>query len=153
MPKTLIETTTQRDTELQSIHITRPLALHLLSLAQRSAYQKIGGVIAAHGEKPCTVYPLDNVAHDPQTRYCVDLEQRQRILTVLANKRERLFAYYHSQPQGPVQITAESLQAMGFDTADQRVYQLILSLNIKGVLELRAFAATDHRWQEVNLAL
>lgn len=131
------------------IRITRPLAIHLLALAQQAPQQEICGLIGAVGTLPATVYPVSNAAHTPENTFEMDPQDQIRALKIMREKGETLFAIYHSHPRSPAEPSARDLEDIGYPD----VYQLIISLNIKGVLEMRAYKLAKEGLQEVALHL
>lgn len=118
------------------ITITRPLATHILTLAQQTPGQEICGLVSAdnHG-KPCTVYPISNVADSPDTRFEMNPDEQLAAFKSMREKQETLFAIYHSHPNAAAEPSQLDIENLAYPEA----YQLIISLSIKGVLEMRAF--------------
>ena len=79
------------------------------------------------------------------------LNPKQQIATLakLRERNEDLFAIYHSHPNAPA-IPSQS----DFDMASYPdALYLIISLNTKGVLELRCFKLNDDTFTELPLVL
>ena len=57
---------------------------------------------------------------------------------------ETLFAIYHSHPSAPPEPSIHDLEGLGYPDA----LYLIISLNIKGVLEMRAWQRADGEMAE-----
>ena len=136
--------------EIKEIKITRPLATLLLGLAQKSPQQEICGLIGAIDEKPQTVYPVSNVASDTAREFLMDSRTQIDAFKAMRAKGEQLFAIYHSHPQSPPAPSAKDLEDLGYPEA----LQLIISLDTKGVLEMRAWRKRDDsELEEVNLTV
>lgn len=136
--------------EIKEIKITRPLATLLLGLAQKSPQQEICGLIGAAEHKPQTVYPVANIAADAARGFEMDPHQQIAAFKSMREKGESLFAIYHSHPQSPPVPSTRDLQDLGYPEA----LQLIISLNTKGVLEMRAYRKLDDSaLEEVHLSV
>lgn len=131
------------------IRITRPLATHLLALAQHSPEREVCGLVGAVGDRPSTVYPVKNIAANAEQAFEMDPQDQINALKTMRVRKERLFAIYHSHPTSPAEPSARDLENIGYPDA----YQLIISLNTKGVLEMRAFRLTAEGMREVTLTV
>lgn len=129
------------------ITIKRPLATHLLGLAQQSPEREICGLVGAVEGKPTTVYPVENVTDTPATAFEMDPQGQISALKAMRARRETLFAIYHSHPGSPAVPSERDLENIGYPD----VYQLIISLNTKGVLEMRAYRLNAGGVEEVEL--
>jgi proteasome lid subunit RPN8/RPN11 len=67
----------------------------------------------------------------------------------MRNQSEKLFAIYHSHPKAPAQPSIYDLEAASYPDA----LYLIISLNTKGVLEMRGFKISKKSSEEVVLSL
>ena len=68
-------------------------------------------------------------------------------LKQMRNKQEHLFAIYHSHPNASATPSDKDLANIGYPDA----YQIIISLNTKGVLEMRAYKLCTDGFEEVSL--
>ena len=135
--------------EIKEIKITKPLATLLLGLALKSPQQEICGLIGSNAGKPLTVYPIRNIATDTTQEFEMDPQQQISAFKAMREKGENLFAIYHSHPQSPPLPSARDLQDLGYPEA----LQLIISLNTKGVLEMRAYRKHEKELEEVQLSV
>jgi proteasome lid subunit RPN8/RPN11 len=135
--------------EIKEIKITRPLATLLLGLAQKSPQQEICGLIGSNTGKPLTVYPIANIATDAAHEFEMDPQQQISAFKTMRGKGERLYAIYHSHPQSPPVPSAGDLEDLGYPEAPQ----LIISLNTKGVLEMRAYRKHGDGLEEIQLSV
>ncbi len=131
------------------IKIDRPLAIHLLALAQQSPKMEICGLIGAAGQNPRTIYPTRNISNTPDSEFEMDASDQIDALKKMRSKKEELFAIYHSHPSAPARPSAKDMLDIGYPEA----YQIIISLNTKGVLEMRAFKSENNGFQEVTLSV
>ncbi|MBA3582841.1 MAG: Mov34/MPN/PAD-1 family protein [Gammaproteobacteria bacterium] len=125
-----------------TIRITRPLATHLLTLAQQSSTQPICGLVGAQHAHPRTVYPLNTAQSD-------DI---QTTVTSLQQQNETLFAVYYSHPQQAAIPSVQDITQLQLDNLSNPYY-LVISLNIKGVLEMRAWQRVGQEFDEVELTV
>ncbi|MDR5673480.1 desampylase [Halalkaliarchaeum sp. AArc-GB] len=86
---------------------TRNAYDELISRARRGGDREVCGVL---GGRPTTglsepvvgsVYPVDNVADAPRTRYELDPEGQLEAIETLEDRGETLVGFYHSHPRGP----------------------------------------------------
>ncbi len=139
-------TPTLKTTEFQ---IPRKLTNQLLHLAQLSPDQEICGLVGSLNGIPSTCYPIGNIAELPQQRFLLDAKQQIAAMAAMRNEGEELFAIYHSHPKSPAEPSVYDLEAAAYPDA----LYLIISLNTKGVLEMRGFKINRHKAQEVVLTL
>ncbi|HEY3487932.1 MAG TPA: M67 family metallopeptidase [Gammaproteobacteria bacterium] len=135
--------------KITEIKITRPLATLLLGLAQKSPQREICGVIGGNDKKPQTVYPVANLATDPAHKFAMDPQEQIAAFKTMRAKGESLFAIYHSHPQSPPVPSIQDVENLGYAEA----LQLIISLNTKGVLEMRAYRKHGGELEEVQLSV
>jgi proteasome lid subunit RPN8/RPN11 len=134
---------------ITEIKITRPLATLLLGLAQKSPQHEICGLIGAAEARPQTVYPVANIAPDTAQGFEMDPQAQISAFKAMRAKGENLFAIYHSHPQSPPVPSTRDLEDLGYPQA----LQLIISLNTKGVLEMRAYRKHGGGLEEVQLSV
>jgi [CysO sulfur-carrier protein]-S-L-cysteine hydrolase len=134
---------------INEIKITRPLATLLLGLAQKSPQQEICGLIGSNADKPLTVYPIVNIAANITREFEMDPQQQIAAFKAMRGKGESLFAIYHSHPQSPPVPSTRDLEDLGYPEA----LQLIISLNTKGVLEMRAYRKHGTAVEEIQLTV
>ena len=109
-----------------TIRLPRTLVNELLHEAQLSPQQEISGLIGRHGQR-CMCYPVDSVKTDASVLFALSASEQ---LAALKEMKERK------------------------DVADypQALY-LIISLNTRGVLEMRGFQKHGQNIEEVNLII
>lgn len=136
----------------KEIKLPRNITNQILHQAQLSPELEICGLIGAKNDIACTCYPVDNSANNPETRFYMDEKQQITALSTMRNKNESLFAIYHSHPKAPATPSATDIKLAAYPDA---VY-LIISLNTKGVLEIRGFKINEksaETIEELNLSL
>jgi len=132
------------------IRIPRKITNQLLHLAQLSPNAEVCGLIGGKNGIPSHCYPVTNAAAQPQQHFLLDTREQIAALARIREQGEELFAIYHSHPSAPAQPSALDLDmAEGYENA----LYLIISLNTKGILEMRGFSIRDKTAQEVGLSL
>ena len=131
------------------IQIPRKLTNQLLHLAQLSPDFEVCGLISSQNGVPSRCYPVVNVAEHPQQRFLLDAGQQISAMAKMRELGEELFAIYHSHPAAPAQPSSYDLEQAGYPEA----LYLIISLNTKGVLEMRGFKIDRKIAVEIPLSL
>jgi proteasome lid subunit RPN8/RPN11 len=131
------------------IQIPRKLTQQLLHHAQSSPENEVCGLIGAKNNLPCSCYPVANTAEQPENRFLLDAQQHIATQVTMREKGETLFAVYHSHPTSPALPSATDIALANQPEA----LHLIISLDTKGVLEMRGFKIADGKAREVILTL
>lgn len=131
------------------IQISRKLTNELLHLAQISPDREICGLVSSINQQPVRCYPIKNVAALPQQQFLLDAEQQIAAMKTMRDQGEELFAIFHSHPTSPAIPSTTDLELAAYDDA----LYLIISLNTKGVLEMRGFNIHQKTAQEVVLTM
>ncbi len=133
---------------MYTLTLSRPLATRLLFEAQKSPDTEVCGFVSARDDRACGLYPIDNVAADPAQRFEMDAQQQITAMKTMRERDETMLAVYHSHPSTPPEPSVHDIQGLGYPEA----LLLIISLNIKGVLEMRAWQRDDGAMREIPLA-
>ena len=133
----------------EEIHIPRKLTNQLLHLAQISPDTEICGLIGGKNGVPITCYSVSNIAEHPDQRFLLDAKQQIAAMTAMREQGEELFAIYHSHPTTPATPSTTDLEQAAYPEA----LYLIISLNTKGILEMRGFKIADNNAVEIALLL
>jgi proteasome lid subunit RPN8/RPN11 len=131
------------------IQIPRKLTSQLLHLAQISPNFEVCGLIGSKNGLPTHCYPIENAAERPQQHFLLDAGQQIAAMTKMRELGENLFAIYHSHPSSPALPSNHDLE---LDTYPDAVY-LIISLNTKGILEMRGFKIHQKTALEIPLTM
>jgi len=131
------------------IQIPRKLANQLLHLAQQSPTLEICGLIGSQNGLAQHCYSIDNVAPHPQQHFLLDASQQIAAMSKMRELGQDLFAIYHSHPTAPALPSSEDLALSAYPAA----LYLIMSLNTKGILEMRGFKINQDAAQEIPLTL
>ena len=98
---------------------------------------------------PTHCYPVANVAEQPQQRFLLDAGQQISAMAKMRELGEELFAIYHSHPTAPAQPSTHDLEQAAYPEA----LYLIISLNTKGILEMRGFKIHQKTAVEIPLMM
>jgi len=131
------------------IQIPRKLANQLLHLAQLSPDLEVCGLVSSQNGVPYYCYPVANVADQPAQRFLLDAAAQIAALKAMRDRGEELFAIYHSHPTAPAIPSSTDLELAAYPDA----LYLIISLNTKGILEMRGFHINQQTAQEIPLTL
>ncbi|NOT11365.1 MAG: M67 family metallopeptidase [Methylococcaceae bacterium] len=133
----------------KELHISRKLTNQLLHLAQLSTDLEICGLLGGKNGLPTNCYPVQNIADQPGQRFLFDPGQQITAMKKMREANEELFAIYHSHPTAPAIPSSTDLELAAYPNA----FYLIISLNTKGVLEMRAFKIRDKTATEIAILL
>lgn len=133
-----------------AIRLPSAMVNQLLHCAQCSPELEVCGLIGGRAGTPTTWYPVANVADHPDRRFHLDPKGQIDALRRMRETGEDLFAILHSHPTSPAEPSQVDLAEIGYPAA----CYLIISLNTKGVLEMRGFRLGANReFAEVALVL
>lgn len=133
-----------------SIALPRHLVNQLLHLAQISPEAEVCGLIGARAGEARRCYPVANAAADKACRFALDPAGQIEAMRVMRERGEALFAIFHSHPSSPAEPSPADFAELSYPDA----LYLIVSLNTKGVLEMRGFRPAEGAgFQEVELCL
>ncbi len=134
---------------LQELRIPRKITNQLLHLAQLSPDLEICGFVSSKNGLPSRCHPVRNSAEKPQHRFLFDPAQQIGAIKAMREAGEELFAIYHSHPASPATPSIPDLELAAYPEA----YYLIISLNTKGVLEMRAFTIKQKVANEIAIIM
>jgi proteasome lid subunit RPN8/RPN11 len=121
----------------------------LLHLAQLSPDREVCGLVSSQNGVPYRCYPVANVAEQPAQRFLLDTAAQIAALKAMREGNEELFAIYHSHPTAPAIPSNIDLELAAYP----EVLTLIISLDTKGVLEMRGFYINQQTAREIPLTL
>lgn len=134
----------------EEIELPRHLVNQLLHCAQSSPDAEVCGLIGATAGEPRTCYPVRNAAEAPDMRFRLEPREQIEAMRRMRERGEDLFAIFHSHPASPAEPSPFDLAEAAYPEA----LYLIISLNTKGVLEMRGFRLSqDQTFAEVELLL
>jgi len=115
--------------------LPRPLVNQMLAHAQQNQQQEVCGLIAQDKHQSMRYVRIDNRAADCAHRYQMDDKQLVDSMREFRQNHEKLLAIVHSHPASVAQPSALDIEQSNYPD----VYYLIISLNTRGVLEMRAY--------------
>jgi len=120
---------------MKTIQIPRQIVNQILQHAQSDDELEVCGFISEKNGLPYKAYPILNVAETPDHLYKMDGKQQIDAMREMRENDESLFAIYHSHPSSEAYPSKIDIEESQYPEA---IY-IIVSLNTKGVLDLRAF--------------
>lgn len=140
-------TNNQRPTT--TLYLPRPLVNKILAHAQKNPDTEVCGLVGSNYSDSKDYYSIDNVSENSSCRFLMDAPQQIKAMKDMREKQQELFAIVHSHPDA----NAEPSQ-LDIDQNDYKnVFYIIVSLNTKGVLEMRGFTQDEKNMQEVDVIL
>jgi len=133
----------------KEIQLSRKITNQLLHAALLSPEQEICGLIGAVEGVASSCYPIENIAKQTKTRYQLDGKQQINAISSMRDKNETLFAIYHSHPSAPATPSETDIKLASYPEA----FQLIISLNTKGILEIKGFTIIEQSVEEVSISM
>jgi proteasome lid subunit RPN8/RPN11 len=133
----------------QTLELPRPLVNKILAHAQQNPSMEVCGLIGNDTAGKKDYYAVENISADPSCRFLMDAPQQINAMKKMRDRQQQLFAIVHSHPTA----SAEPSQLDIDENSYKNVFYIIISLNTKGVLEMRAYTQTEDAMQEVELIL
>jgi proteasome lid subunit RPN8/RPN11 len=132
----------------KTVHISRTLTNQLLHQAQLSPAREVCGLIASKGDD-YEVYPVESEATDASVLFALNASEQLSAFEAMEEKGQALFAVYHSHPNTPPVPSEVDIDEAHYHDA----LYLIISLDTKGVLQMRGFYLSDGKPEEVELII
>lgn len=133
----------------EPVRIPRSLAIQLLDHARQHPDDEVCGLIAQGSDGSLRTLRVPNVAQDRSRHFEMDAQVLARAQRSMREAGQALWAVYHSHPEAGAEPSPRDLALNGAP----EVLQLIVSLDIRGVLQLRAWRFDPAGPQEVTLAV
>lgn len=134
---------------MERVVLPRTLVNDLLHQAQQAPEREVCGLVGARDGAPVHCYAVRNVDPRPARRFFMDPQGEIDAFRAMRAGGEELFAIFHSHPAAPAFPTHADLEGMGYPHA----LFLIVSLNTRGVLEMRGFRLRGGGVEEVEVGL
>ncbi|EIJ43295.1 hypothetical protein BegalDRAFT_2444 [Beggiatoa alba B18LD] len=125
-----------------TVQLPRLLVLKLFEYVQYQPNQIVEGIISQAPDNSLHCYPPLPCFTPRNT-----MESAQMLVQQM-QPNHQLFAFYHASPQDT--LTPDAIYKTPLACYPKALF-LIISLNIKGVLELRGFHQHDNHLQELTL--
>lgn len=133
----------------QTLFLPRPLVNKILAHAQQHPDIEVCGLIGNDSKNNKNYYRIDNISKNLGCRFEMDAPQQIKAMKNMREKQQALFAIVHSHPTTNAQPSTLDIEESSYKEA----YYIIISLNTKGVLEMRAFAQQKESMREIDLIL
>ena len=132
-----------------ALELPRALVNQILAHAQQNPDEEICGLISSKNEVATKYYRIGNVAPDKTHHFEMNGAEQIAAMKKMREQGETLMAIVHSHPDAPAIPSAWDEASNGYPDA----YYLVVSLNTKGVLELRCFLLIDGKFKSAELVL
>ena len=132
---------TQSTAMTDTLQLPRALVNHLLHLAQIAPEGRLAGLVGAKDGQARSFHATDVNNTNGSAR--------EAALKALQTQGETLLAILSSHPDSPAEPSDQEIADPEFPDTPR----FIISLNTKGVLELRGFQRKPAGWQEIELVL
>ena len=133
----------------QTLSLPRPMVNKILAHAQQNPEIEVCGLIGNDTANSKDYYSIDNISKNPSCRFLMDAPQQIKAMKNMRDKQQELFAIVHSHPNASAVPSQRDIEKNGY----KDVYYIIISLNTKGVLEMRAYVQDKESMQEIDLIL
>jgi [CysO sulfur-carrier protein]-S-L-cysteine hydrolase len=133
----------------RTLYLPRPLVNRLLAHAQQNPAIEVCGLIGNDAQNKKDYYPIDNISNNPSCRFTMDAPQQINAMKKMREKGQALFAIVHSHPTSAAIPSDLDIEENSYKTA----FYIIVSLNTRGVLEMRAYTQEADNMQETELIL
>ncbi|MEO1888755.1 MAG: M67 family metallopeptidase [Cycloclasticus sp.] len=133
----------------KEVELPRKLVNELLHKAQLSPQHEVCGFVGIKGQT-FSCYGIENIADERATQFLMEPAQQLAAIKSMREQEQEIFAIYHSHPTAPAIPSAMDIEHSAYPDA----YYLIISLNTKGVLEMRCFKLLhDENIAEITLRM
>lgn len=137
----------------KALSLPRPLVNKILAHAQQNPTVEVCGLIGNSIGNSDTAeknyYSIDNVANNPGSHFLMDAPQQIKAMKQMREKQQTLFAIVHSHPTADAKPSPLDIK----ENTYKNVFYIIISLNTKGVLEMRAYIQQEDSMEEIELML
>jgi len=134
---------------MSRLALPRNVVNHILHHAQTAPEDEVCGLIGVGTGGAVRVYPVLNVASDTHHLFAMEPKGQIDAMRKMREAGESLFAIYHSHPHSPATPSVTDLQQAAYPDA----LYLIISLDTKGVLEMRGYRLREREVESVELEL
>lgn len=131
------------------LELPRPLVNRILSIAQQNPEEEICGLISTINGIASNFYPVKNAAENRAERFEMDPSEQIAVMKKIRERGEQLLAIVHSHPHAPAIPSELDLKNNEYP----ELYYLIVSLNTRGVLELRCYQQHNDNFENAELTL
>ena len=133
----------------KKLALPRPLVNKILAHAQQNADIEVCGLIGNNALVGKDYYSINNISDDPACRFLMDAPEQIKAMKKMREKQQTLYAIVHSHPTADATPSQLDIK----ENAYKNVFYIIISLNTKGVLEMRAYIQQEDSMKEIELLL
>lgn len=133
----------------QTLALPRPLVNKILAHAQQNADIEVCGLIGNNALEGKEYYSINNISDDPACHFLMDAPEQIKAMKKMREKQQTLYAIVHSHPTADAKPSRLDIKESTYKDA----FYIIISLNTKGVLEMRAYSQQKDDMVEVELIL
>jgi proteasome lid subunit RPN8/RPN11 len=96
--------------------ITLPPALYsrLIEEARAAPKFEVCGLLGGHGETCTALYPVKNVAPDPNCAFYMDPQEQIAAMSAMRSSAEKMLGIYHSHPTTAARPSARDLAGAAY---------------------------------------
>ncbi|MBL1261292.1 MAG: M67 family metallopeptidase [Thiotrichaceae bacterium] len=131
----------------EQISLPRTLINQLLTHAQSGNGDEVCGFIASVSGEPIKTYPVPNIATPANKRFEMEPSAQIDAIKIMREQDEEIFAIYHSHPTSAAAPSQTDIAEFNYPGA----LCVIISLNIQGVLEIRAYRIIKNQVFEASI--
>lgn len=132
-----------------TLELSRTLVNQILSHAQQNPDEEICGLISSKNRTATNYYRIANTAPDKTHRFEMNGAEQIAAMKKMRAQNEEIMAIVHSHPDASATPSTLDKESNGYP----ELYYLVVSLNTKGVLELRCFLQIDGEFKPAELVL
>jgi len=134
---------------MNTLQLPRALVNQILAHAQQNPDEEICGLISKKNGKANHYYRITNVADSKTNRFEMSGAEQISAMKKMRSQDAKLLAIVHSHPDAPA-IPSETDRKENQYTD---IFYLVVSLDTKGVLELRCFLLINGKFKSAELVL
>lgn len=134
---------------MQTIQLPRQIVNKILAHAQAKETREVCGLISTNATNQMQLFPIKNIATDNKHFFEMDPGETIQVMKTIRDEDASLFAIYHSHPTSPATPSKTDIERTGYPEA----LSLIISLDTKGVLELKAYKIEQDNVVPIDLVI
>lgn len=131
------------------LELPRPLINQILAHAQQNPDEEICGLISSKNNNATKYYRIANVAENKARHFEMSGPQQIAAMKTMREQGEALMAIVHSHPEAPAIPSKLDKESNNYPD----VYYLVVSLDTKGVLQLRCYTQNEGEFEAAELIL
>jgi [CysO sulfur-carrier protein]-S-L-cysteine hydrolase len=134
---------------MHTIQLPRQIVNKILAQAQAKEELEVCGLVSLNNDNKMKLFAITNTATDSSHFYEMDPRETIQAMKTMRDEKSELFAIYHSHPSTPATPSKADIEKAGYPDA----LYLIISLNTKGVLELKGYKIQHENVITIDLAI